>query len=207
MNDLDGFETTRILRDQYQTKIPIIAATASATREIKNKCQTAGMNDVLIKPILENDLLNCLKTYLSGDFKIKKENNQINEQEKRDAENKTKSNNFKAVFDLFQNDKSLALSMTNIYHNSLVSTITNFEKSLDNYDLDVIQTTAHKILPSTRHMGFEKLAEQLKTLEINAAKETDKKEIEDQLRGILVDSKEIIQQLEKFLESAEERIV
>ncbi len=55
MPKLDGFETTRMIRedDKYRKvkNIPIIALTANAMKSDKEKCLNAGMNGYLAKPV------------------------------------------------------------------------------------------------------------------------------------------------------------
>lgn len=52
MPDMDGYQVVRNLRAQAHTrKLPVIALTASATLENKNKCLNAGMDDFLSKPV------------------------------------------------------------------------------------------------------------------------------------------------------------
>lgn len=51
MPELNGFETTKIIREKELGKhIPIIAMTAYAMREDKDKCMQAKMDDYIIKP-------------------------------------------------------------------------------------------------------------------------------------------------------------
>lgn len=63
--DIDGIELTRLLRQQqgYQS-IPIIALTAHAMRGIQESTREAGLNDLLIKPFLPNDLIKLVRKYL-----------------------------------------------------------------------------------------------------------------------------------------------
>ncbi len=60
---MDGLEATRRVRAGYCNgvrNIPIIAVTASVSIEQHQACLLAGMNEVLIKPVLLHDLLVAL---------------------------------------------------------------------------------------------------------------------------------------------------
>ncbi|MBC7915821.1 MAG: response regulator [Pyrinomonadaceae bacterium] len=61
MPELDGLETTRIIRREYHNQPVIIALTANALSEDKEECYNAGMDDYLSKPINIDDLLSSLK--------------------------------------------------------------------------------------------------------------------------------------------------
>ena len=60
---LDGFETTVQIKN-INPKIPVIAQTAYATPEERNKCLEAGCDDYLSKPISMEELLKTIKKYL-----------------------------------------------------------------------------------------------------------------------------------------------
>ena len=54
MPNMDGYEATKCIRhlqDIKKAEIPIIAMTANAFREDKEKCLAAGMNAHLAKPL------------------------------------------------------------------------------------------------------------------------------------------------------------
>jgi CheY-like chemotaxis protein len=53
MPELDGFETTRVIRESSRSyrRIPIIAMTANAIIGDEDKCLAAGMDDYISKPI------------------------------------------------------------------------------------------------------------------------------------------------------------
>jgi len=79
MPEMDGLEATQHIRDS-QTKvldheIPIIAMTANALPEDRERCHQAGMNDFIAKPVQAQVLSQVLEHWLSN------KNGQINSPE------------------------------------------------------------------------------------------------------------------------------
>lgn len=64
MPEMDGFQTTQYLRTTLQLQTPIIAMTASALRNEKEKCLAVGMNEYLAKPFAPQELFFHLKQLL-----------------------------------------------------------------------------------------------------------------------------------------------
>ncbi len=65
MPELDGLEVTRLIRARPDcASLPIIAMTAHATPQARDKCLDAGMNDYLSKPIEPERLYAMLERWL-----------------------------------------------------------------------------------------------------------------------------------------------
>ena len=66
MPALDGFETTKFIWERHATYgySPIIAVTANALSEDKDRCINAGMNDYLTKPIDRYKLYKTIDDWL-----------------------------------------------------------------------------------------------------------------------------------------------
>ncbi|MFO7659085.1 MAG: response regulator [Bacteroidales bacterium] len=64
MPHINGLEATRIIRE-FNQAIPIIAQTAHAFENDRQKCIEAGCNDYICKPINSNKALALLKEYLN----------------------------------------------------------------------------------------------------------------------------------------------
>lgn len=67
MPEMDGYEATRNIRQldsKYKANIPIIALTAAALKEVKEKVFASGMNDYLTKPFNPPELQKKLEHYI-----------------------------------------------------------------------------------------------------------------------------------------------
>ncbi|HIJ95196.1 MAG TPA: response regulator [Desulfuromonadales bacterium] len=67
MPELDGFEATAIIRDKqsrvFNHDVPIIALTANALQEDRERCLKGGMNDYLSKPVKKDELAEMLEKW------------------------------------------------------------------------------------------------------------------------------------------------
>ncbi len=65
MPEMDGYEAMkRIRKEKKYEKLPIIALTAKAMKEDRDKCIAAGANDYLSKPVAKDKLLSLLRVWL-----------------------------------------------------------------------------------------------------------------------------------------------
>jgi PAS domain S-box-containing protein len=64
MPEMDGFQTAAFIRKKLQISTPIIAMTASALRNEKDRCLELGMNEYLTKPFAPATLFFHLKRFL-----------------------------------------------------------------------------------------------------------------------------------------------
>lgn len=66
MPEMDGYEAMQKIREQARyNKLPIIALTAKAMKEDRQKCIDAGANDYISKPIDVERLLSLIRVWLS----------------------------------------------------------------------------------------------------------------------------------------------
>jgi CheY-like chemotaxis protein len=62
--ELDGYQATKLIKETRK-ELPVIAQTAHALSEDRNKCLAAGCDDYLKKPIFQNALFTMISKYLN----------------------------------------------------------------------------------------------------------------------------------------------
>jgi two-component system sensor histidine kinase/response regulator len=68
MPDVNGFEATAAIRKREASTgkhVPIVALTAHAMKEDRERCLSAGMNAPITKPILSNELFAAIESVLA----------------------------------------------------------------------------------------------------------------------------------------------
>lgn len=64
--EMSGYDATRLIK-KYQPQLPIIALTACAMKEEKQRCLLSGCNEYLTKPIFPRDFIETLGSYLNNE--------------------------------------------------------------------------------------------------------------------------------------------
>jgi PAS domain S-box-containing protein len=71
MPEMNGCEATELIRKQGQTQeVPIVALTAGNVQGEKEKCLNAGMNDFVVKPIREENIVEILSKWLERETEV-----------------------------------------------------------------------------------------------------------------------------------------
>ncbi len=69
MPEMDGFEATAAIRDPHSPvlnqMVPIVALTANAMKEDRNKCLQAGMDDFISKPFRKDELAAVMEKWIN----------------------------------------------------------------------------------------------------------------------------------------------
>jgi PAS domain S-box-containing protein len=143
MPEMDGWEATRRIREPLNgvsnPRIPIIALTADAMPEDRDKCIRAGMNDYLAKPIEPKQLAAMLRKWATTSAK---EDRQF-----YPADRQTLAT--KAIFDghAFLNrlmgDRILAGKLIDGFLQEIPNQLVNLRKLLDQGDLPGLRLQVH----------------------------------------------------------------
>lgn len=73
MPEMDGYDTTRIIREKLRLTTPIIALTAHSSAGEREKCLDLGMNDYLVKPFRAQELYFKIASVIRKQLKVQSE--------------------------------------------------------------------------------------------------------------------------------------
>lgn len=154
MPKLDGFATAQIVREKLGLSLPIIAVTAHAIPEIRERCMMAGMNDFLAKPITRDALLGALGVWLRRDSSP--------------AEN---------PLDIFreldpENPKKLLAEMLALYRKNTVDKIHLLGDAVARKDFTFLEKESHRIKSPSCYLGGKKLGDLCQRMESLASAES-----------------------------------
>lgn len=154
MPNLDGIRATQQIRKF--SDLPVIAITAGALSEERDKCMAAGMDDFLTKPVLAIELYETMIKHLCKTLTLCGSPNQ---------ENTLQTFNHKALLDNLSQDEETFFSLLQIVHNSIPAKLEQLKEAIDAKDSREVLGILHSIRGSAQNMYFKSLAEAIAKLE------------------------------------------
>lgn len=145
MPGMDGYKTTKIIRDELKIGTPIIAMTAHALSGEKEKCLQAGMNDYLSKPFREADLLHKI-----GDWAIHQKDT-VPCEVKGGIPEKIDLSFLK---EQTRNNRTFILDMIHIFRKQNPKDLKALQKAIDREDYNAIYKTAHSLRNTIAFFGL-----------------------------------------------------
>lgn len=67
MPDFDGFQTFDEMKRLYEMDCPVLAVTADASENARQRCVSSGMQEVILKPYSQSQLVSSIKKYVQAD--------------------------------------------------------------------------------------------------------------------------------------------
>jgi signal transduction histidine kinase/CheY-like chemotaxis protein len=182
MPEMDGYETTRRIRMmEYMESIPIIAMTADAFSDVREKSLSVGMNDLIPKPINSTVFFRLILEYLNKNKAIKSRINGKsylkNVYDRRNNSSIDKLNANVEIPKLKGIDCDTAVTMLNnnklLYLNTLISFArrnNDFMSRLNNYrkkgDIEACKHLLHPLRGMCGSIGAISLVNKIKELEV-----------------------------------------
>jgi pentatricopeptide repeat protein len=198
---MNGYETTAVIRDPASKvrnhSIPVIALTANAMREDRDKCLAAGMDDYLSKPIDVAVLMALLENWAPADRGDKGHDSRNIELQGTDEGSETLlSESAKSAFDLDEfvrrnlGDLVLSRDVAAIFVSSATKYIDSIRNELAARDNIALCQSVHKLKGAAANIALPLVSETVQLIESYAK------------NGDLDKAEEVLPDLEKQLERA-----
>jgi PAS domain S-box-containing protein len=191
---MDGYEATIHLRnstDNPNRNVPVIALTASALLDEKEKALNAGMNEHLCKPFTPDQLAQKLQDFFTERKETKEE---VLPEEKH----------FGQPFDhalleeLYGGDKDHIQLMFELFKQNTPQELDMLEKGLEESDLIGCTSILHKIKPNFQMIGVPELSEYAGELETLLKSDKPPENWQEDCRSFIRKAQEILDQLKVF---------
>lgn len=150
MPEMNGFEATEFIRNEMNSKIPIMALTADVTTTDLAKCKAVGMNDYIAKPVddsmLHTKIIKLVKKYSYNSGSQKKETNIL----------KKKYCNLDYLTERTKSKPILMTEMILLYLKQTPILVKEIKKGVKQKDWEAVNAAVHKMTPSFSIMGIHK---------------------------------------------------
>lgn len=159
MGGTSGVDVAEYIRKQKKDRTTkILAVTAAVLKDDIHQYFSVGINDFLIKPFKEYELYNKMCEVL----KINQtKNSKADKQDIVEEIHNTKKYDLSELVKMADNDKDFIKSMLATFIDNSESTIHLFKKYVKDENWKQIGETAHKILPSYRHLKINDVVSKL----------------------------------------------
>lgn len=162
---MDGFEATKIILTSGQRKNDmdspaIIALTADATPQTKDKCYDVGMVDYLVKPIDFHKLHVVLKTWLPEvdipALRVDDKGGEAEKQQQQDGHQPVIIN--VASFERLKHHVGNIDHVAHVFVKSMQTRLVELEETIQQKDAKAAQKIAHTLKGSSSQIGADELA-------------------------------------------------
>lgn len=186
---MDGFEATKIVREDLKINTPIIALTANAFKSELEQCIKIGMNDCVTKPFEEDQLLNAIAKWTNNENSFSKKTTLklINQNEKL--------YDLEKLISISKDDKSYVQKMIQIFIDQSLLAITQIGDAYKVKDLDTVYKVSHRIKPSIDSMGITVLYDEIRNVEKVSKSGIDSPELEKSILFLFSVLHQVINQL------------
>jgi len=192
MPELDGYQASKIIRDmseEYFRQVPILALTASAMLDTKEKVGAAGMTDFISKPFQPEELKGKIAAYVLRDQKPT---------ELTDTATAIREN-----LDLYtEGDPDFKREFTAHLIKNIEELKASAPRAIDKKSGDDFEKIAHKIKTTIEMLSDAELATGVAELkEFFKARNFDSKEVQNTLTGLIKRADQIISILNQEIQS------
>lgn len=164
MPEMNGYETTSVIRHILKSEVPIIAMTAHAMAGEQDKCLALGMNDYISKPINANLLFEkMLQAVTSSSLDVKEQTHKV------------RVINLDFLVESMGGKKDVIRETIDIFLSQVPEDLAILNEAVDTGDFQRVKNYAHKMKSTASLIGMHELMPVLAEMETLGAA---KKEIE-----------------------------
>ena len=162
MPEMDGYQATKVIREEMKLMVPIVALTAHAFDAELEGFTKAGMDGYITKPFKEEELYAVLAKFL-----------EIEKREVTQPVADKAKNGFAHVIDFTEvekisgGNKVFVKELAEMFVSQIQLELVTLENALTNGDLKTMQSTAHSMKSTVGYMGLmQKLEPALNSIEL-----------------------------------------
>lgn len=156
---MNGYETTRRIRLLGFTN-PIIALTAYAVSEEKDRCIEAGMNDLITKPFEERQLITIVKHAVDQILQLSTPKYTMNI-----PIHGRKIIDFSYLKNICKQNRKQFIRMIDLFLSQAKRQMVEMQNAYEDSDVNKIRLIAHQMKPSMQMLGIHKIEQEIKFLE------------------------------------------
>jgi HPt (histidine-containing phosphotransfer) domain-containing protein len=189
MPEMNGYEATMKIRAHEKgARVPIIALTASNVKGEKERCVEAGMDDLVVKPFVEDSIASTFNKWLY-----------IGNQKSNvrpvvgDGINPANHFDLKLIQTIFGDDEETIDELISLVKIELNQSVIELEAGIANRDIEELNEVGHKLYGSAASSGFIILS--------GIAREFENLTIfdEDEINDLFIKAKEEIEMIFKLI--------
>ena len=190
---LNGLDATRIIRQEVNQFVPIIALTANAIKGEAEKCLKAGMNDYISKPFEEEELINAIARWLG------EEPESFTTLQPSAMENKPAIPlyDLKKLEQIAQNNQPFVLKMVTLFSRQAPADVHEIEMAFEKQDYHTVRSVAHRMKPSIDNMGILSLHDLIREIELFNQTEKTTDQLENRIRELRDTITQVVDLLQK----------
>jgi len=175
MPEMDGYTVTREIRaiekqQKYDLHTPIVALTAHAFAEEKEKSLSMGMDDLLTKPLTGSKLAETVNIWIpAGDVPTPAPEQQVSHDEEAEQSESMPATLDADLLRRLHHDMGGGIgAIIDMYVSELPAQIENISQSMQEKDSELLKSSAHRLKGTSRNIGALALAEMCAELEVLA---------------------------------------
>ncbi len=201
MPGLSGLEAAKIIRKEFpddKKDIPILALTAYAYNEDREKCLEAGMNDYISKPFTPIQLFHKISSLIP----VAAENGERSNTPASDSKKDPDAGDILDIESLrifTRNDSGLQESLVKTFIKDAPKVLSDIKTLMEKRQMEELGKVIHKIKPSIAVMGIKKAIPLVEALNEKLKEEGRPEELEGIMQEFIAAYQEGVASLEQLL--------